>query len=220
MALLLPLAALGATLAGTFFSARQASKEAQKNRDFQERMSNTEVQRYVADARSSGLHPSQIAGMRGGASTPSGAVADVPDFGEAAGRSIANALAIRQAKAQIDLTSAQSQRETAQAVLLNQQAQDLHASQPARLALGEAQAQLAASSLAERRDLVPVLLQKARLELGSVESSTRAAAARAALDEFQASGFENVAKFEKQLGQAGPWMRLLFEAVRSLGRVR
>lgn len=71
-------ALIGGLTAGTlgYIGQRNANRaniaEAARNRDWQERMSNTSYQRSMADMRAAGLNP-MLAFMKGGASTPSGA---------------------------------------------------------------------------------------------------------------------------------------------------
>lgn len=68
----------GASLAGGLMGNAGNAKQAQKNRDFQEHMSNTAYQRGMADMKAAGLNPI-LAAYKGGASTPGGAQAQVTD---------------------------------------------------------------------------------------------------------------------------------------------
>lgn len=69
-----------------------ADRQAQQNREFQERMANTAYQRAMADMRAAGLNPI-LAYSQGGASTPSGAVgtATVENAMEGLGQGVSSA---------------------------------------------------------------------------------------------------------------------------------
>lgn len=87
--------------------------QAEANRRFQERMSNTSYQRAVADMRKAGLNPA-LAYQQGGASSPSGSQANMQNaaqgLGNAANEVATSAAQRRQIEAQTELTSAEAQQ--------------------------------------------------------------------------------------------------------------
>lgn len=82
------------------------AKQAKLNRDFQERMSSTSHQRAVTDLRAAGLNPI-LSATKGGASTPSGAQANIQNALEPMANSAKDTM---QMAANIALTEAQTKK--------------------------------------------------------------------------------------------------------------
>lgn len=90
------------SIVGTAMSNQQSAAQAQRQMDFQERMSNTAHQREVEDLRKAGLNPI-LSALGQGASTPQGAQGTVNDFGPGISKGFDTAIAVRNLKADLDV---------------------------------------------------------------------------------------------------------------------
>lgn len=200
----------GLALAGGIFSALSMRREAAKNRDFQERMSSTAHQRAAEDLRKAGINPMLAAGAA--ASSPSGSVAQVPDFGEAVGKSVGTALAVKQAEANIDLTQSQAAYVRAQQHDLQTQASS------GRYELIRSQADIAALDVRQRTALFDTVIAQARAQVAATSSAAQLSKANAALAELDKARAMNAEQLEKWLMGGSPGVRLFLDVLRGLRR--
>lgn len=118
-----------APIVGGIIANAQNKKEAQRNRDFQEYMSNTSHQREIKDLKAAGLNPLLSATGGAGASTPSGAQATMENVAQGGVNSALDAARlklqdtkqreeVKNLKQTNDLTKAQTHKTLTEAMVL------------------------------------------------------------------------------------------------------
>lgn len=195
-------------LLGTALSMR----EAQKNREFQERMSSTSHQREVDDLLKAGLNP-LLSGMRG-ASTPGGAEGEVGDLT----RGITTAMQAAQFNAQTELLKGQASREFNSAALLATQNEEQRGT--LGLAAGESRLrqELLGLDVRQRSALFNTAIAQAQASLDQTRSSAANLDARTALDELDRARAMNAEQLEQWLKGGSPAVRLFLDVLRGLRR--
>lgn len=175
----------------------------------------TAHQREVADLKKAGISPLMTASTRGAAS------ADASQIGSSIERGASTALAVRMAREQIEAVKAGAEQSRAAALLSRTQAFDLQSQASAgKYDLLGFQRDLAELSVSEKRQLIPVLVEKAKAEVKLTLAGADRARVLGALDSASIVGAKNLEKLEKDLGEAGPAGRLLLEVLRTLRKPR
>lgn len=124
------LVSAGASILGGYLGNRAARQEAARNRQFQERMRNTQWQAAVADMEAAGLNPA-LAYSQGGAASPGGSMASQEDYLSKGVGSAMQATRLRadvkNLQAQYGLIKSQTLKESTTAQLLAAQAESAKA---------------------------------------------------------------------------------------------
>ena len=97
----------GSSVAGQMYTMSASKKAAKKLIRWQDLLSRTAVQRRVEDLRKAGINPI-LAAHGQGAAVSSGAMPQIPDFGQSIAGGISSAIQAKQVKANVNVANAQA----------------------------------------------------------------------------------------------------------------
>lgn len=234
----------GLGLVGGILANRSNARQAEKQMDFQEEMSNTSYQRGVKDMMAAGINP-MLSAKVGGASAPPGAAAHMENVAPAAVSSAQSAVAMQAATAGIDKTRADTDLSLAQAAKLKAETMNdvlyrerflagtenlnLSTALKANQALtARQQAELVAQQYQTERQNTELRRNQAAHEGVRLDVSNSAFAAdvearklRAVLMALGVPEAEaNAAMYKNPVGQYAPWVEKIMSVVRGVSSAR
>lgn len=241
---LIPLAAAALSYFGQKDTNDTNMQLGQDQMAFQERMSSTAYQRATADMKAAGINP-MLAYQQGGASSPAGAMPQVQNSVGVAMSSALQAQAVQQGTAQTELIKAQAEKTKSETVsndlnsaLVASQIAS-HDSAAARDTASAITTNVSRQKAATYEDLNQAEIQQryaaaehsaadARfkrshgdaMDKGGFAADVAARKAEAKLKELGIPAAEAEAQFFRGAGQASPYVRGIFEAMRAISSAR
>jgi len=207
------------SLAGQNSANKANIKLNRENRDWMEKMSNTEYSRSIGDMLNAGINP-MTAALKGGASTPSNTAPTVQNTMEELGRGVNSAgsammqrTLLEQQRANIELTKANTYKATQEgnsaAFLANPEIQGSGWDKQQALVKAQTAAAVAAGDLTRAQaeqilQMLPHMKQLTDAQAKAAEQSANSGRAAMRLDELRVPEYESSAKwFSSELGQGG-----------------